>query len=263
MSVPFELLVCDHTVHGPEYAVRRGGRSAHYVVMCFQTPFQIYTVAGMERGDPGDCFINAPDFPEIHGGSDAASGFSNDWLHCTGDIAAMADRYGLPLNRRVPTGQYSAVSHLFEKIRAEAQSRKPYCQEGARLMFELLLLNISRLSRQYESSRRIPGEYVELLERLRSHMQAEYAGEWRAEEMARQVNLSPSRFSAIYHELYGISPMEDLLAIRVEKAKSMLVSTGFSVEEIARRCGFKSSQYFSRYFKKRADMSPTRYRCTI
>ena len=81
--------------------------------------------------------------------------------------------------------------------------------------------------------------------------------------MARQVNLSPSRFSAIYHELYGISPMEDLLNIRVEKAKSLLVSTNLSAGEIARQCGFKTSQYFSRYFKKRVGAAPTQYRYTI
>ena len=45
-----------------------------------------------------------------------------------------------------------------------------------------------------------------------------------------------------------------------KKARDLLSSTNFSLEEIAERCGFGDYGYFCRYFKKIAGMPAGRYR---
>ena len=49
--------------------------------------------------------------------------------------------------------------------------------------------------------------------------------------------------------------------MRLQRAADMLLSGGgkTSVSEIARMCGFRDPLYFSRMFKKRYQVSPSRY----
>ena len=47
---------------------------------------------------------------------------------------------------------------------------------------------------------------------------------------------------------------------RVEKAKTLLSTTDFSLSVISRSCGFSSSSYFSQTFKKLSGMSPSAFR---
>jgi hypothetical protein len=54
----------------------------------------------------------------------------------------------------------------------------------------------------------------------------------------------------IYKEIFGVSPIDDLLKYRIECAELLLQYGGYSVSEIAEQVGFSSLYYFSRQFKK-------------
>lgn len=53
-----------------------------------------------------------------------------------------------------------------------------------------------------------------------------------------------------------MGPLEYLNQIRINKAVELLRNTELSVKEVCFECGFKSSQYFSRIFKKQMKVSP-------
>lgn len=76
------------------------------------------------------------------------------------------------------------------------------------------------------------------------------------EDMARRANLSPSRFSALFKERYGVSPHRYLLDMRVNHAGHLLKSTKLTQEEIASYCGFADVHHFSKTFKKRTGQAP-------
>lgn len=81
---------------------------------------------------------------------------------------------------------------------------------------------------------------------------------WSIEKMANMANMSVRHFSRRYKQLYGKSPMSDLDECRFMKAKRLL-ETGFSINHILWSCGFKSPQYFSNFFKKKAGVTPREY----
>ncbi|MGN1105127.1 MAG: helix-turn-helix domain-containing protein, partial [Huintestinicola sp.] len=58
----------------------------------------------------------------------------------------------------------------------------------------------------------------------------------------------------------GVTPIEYLIGIRLERAKTMLKRKSISVTEIAMNCGFGSSAHFSSCFQSRVGISPTEYR---
>ncbi|WP_141235289.1 helix-turn-helix transcriptional regulator, partial [Acinetobacter baumannii] len=47
---------------------------------------------------------------------------------------------------------------------------------------------------------------------------------------------------------------------KLEKARSLLVSTSLSINEISQMCGYPSLQYFYSVFKKEYDVTPKEYR---
>ena len=66
--------------------------------------------------------------------------------------------------------------------------------------------------------------------------------------------------SHIFKEHSGLSPIDYLLNKRIKEAKKLLVNTDLSISQISNIVGFNSSSYFSQYFKKVSDYSPSVYR---
>jgi AraC family transcriptional regulator of arabinose operon len=56
------------------------------------------------------------------------------------------------------------------------------------------------------------------------------------------------------------TPMAQLYAKRLEVAVDLLIHTGFSIAEIADRCGFSNQFHFSRKFKQKFKSSPSAWR---
>ncbi|MBE6554363.1 MAG: helix-turn-helix domain-containing protein [Ruminococcaceae bacterium] len=60
----------------------------------------------------------------------------------------------------------------------------------------------------------------------------------------------------------GITPVEYLTELRIENAKRLLErreEMGLTVAEVALRCGYYDSHYFSKVFKKRVGVTPEHY----
>lgn len=58
----------------------------------------------------------------------------------------------------------------------------------------------------------------------------------------------------------GISPINYVINKRIQEAKNLLSTTGYSIRDIASIVGFSSSSYFSQMFKKVTGVSPKNYR---
>ena len=57
-----------------------------------------------------------------------------------------------------------------------------------------------------------------------------------------------------------MTPQRYLLDVRIRHASSMLRDSTLNVTEIALRCGFDDSNYFSRIFRKYTGHSPSEFR---
>lgn len=79
-------------------------------------------------------------------------------------------------------------------------------------------------------------------------------------EVASIANISPSHFSAIFSQEFGVTFMEYLINKRMDKAKELLMTTEYRSSEIAYMVGYKDPHYFSHTFKKNLGMTPKEYR---
>jgi AraC family transcriptional regulator, transcriptional activator of pobA len=77
------------------------------------------------------------------------------------------------------------------------------------------------------------------------------------------LNISPKSLAKITKTHFN-KTLTDLIAERIViEAKRELYLTNKSVKEIAYGLGYEDEHYFSRFFKKNADVSPQLYRETV
>lgn len=79
-------------------------------------------------------------------------------------------------------------------------------------------------------------------------------------ETAEHVALTPTYLSAMFKQEMGISFIEYVKNIRMEKAKEMLLNTNKKTYEICLELGYKSVQYFTTLFRETSGMTPKEYR---
>lgn len=259
------LLLGTDTPHHPDFITDKTDRGDLYVLMCFSTPFFSRTMEGIEIGEPGDCIIHDPAFPQFHGTINGMSeGFRNDWMHLSGmGVNKLLVDYGLPVNRIIRSGESHLLTSLFREIEAEFLSRKPYWENKINLLLEEIFLLIGRyyqLTIELENYTPIEREFKKKFNVVRAHIHSHFQYPWSIKNMSDMLSLSTNRFTVLYRKYFKISPKDDLINKRIEEAKICLVSSNASIEQIALNCGFSSLYYFSRIFKQRVGSSPTSFR---
>ena len=80
------------------------------------------------------------------------------------------------------------------------------------------------------------------------------------EDLANYARLSPSRFGALFKEIFRVSPGHFVRAGQLRRAQQLLMASPLGVAEIALQCGYNDPFHFSRAFKKHVGMSPLIYR---
>jgi AraC-like DNA-binding protein len=78
--------------------------------------------------------------------------------------------------------------------------------------------------------------------------------------LAEAAAMSVSHFSALFKTAVGISPQRFVEKVRIDQAKTLLMSTGIPVGEVAKAVGYGDPLYFTRVFTKVTGLSPREYR---
>ena len=78
--------------------------------------------------------------------------------------------------------------------------------------------------------------------------------------LADALNLSPSRFSHLFREQVGVSPMRFVRDRRMERAAALLESTFLTVKEVMARVGCNDPSHFARDFRAHHGISPREWR---
>ncbi|MCX8117718.1 MAG: helix-turn-helix domain-containing protein [Desulfobacterota bacterium] len=80
------------------------------------------------------------------------------------------------------------------------------------------------------------------------------------ERVAKEVFLSASRLSHIVKEELGMTLIDYLSKVRIEKAKSLLFNEELPIARIAQEVGFSDQSYFTKVFKKIVGCTPRAFR---
>lgn len=82
------------------------------------------------------------------------------------------------------------------------------------------------------------------------------------EDIASSVAMSKFHFNRTFLKATGVSPWKYLTKLRVKAAANLLLTTNLTNEDISKLCGYESSNYFDKVFRKYVSMSPGKFRQT-
>jgi AraC-like DNA-binding protein len=79
-------------------------------------------------------------------------------------------------------------------------------------------------------------------------------------DVARELGYAPDYLTRVFKKQTGTTTLEYLNSVRLQKAKNMLLNTDMTISQIAYAVGFADEKYFMRLFRRRENVTPTKYR---
>lgn len=80
------------------------------------------------------------------------------------------------------------------------------------------------------------------------------------DQIASEVGMDRFSLCHYYMSQRGVTVMEDLHRIRIEKAKRFLKYSNDPIKKIGQSCGFESASYFGKRFRETVGCTPSEYR---
>ena len=140
------------------------------------------------------------------------------------------------------------------------------------------MLHKSLLQKEYNYSRICDAILDAIVQYIRKYSEKEYYNnfvyeakniiyenfsnsQFKISEISSKIGYNTDYFRRCFIREVGETPREYLNELRLTQAKKLLIQETFSsIKNIAFRCGFADSFYFSVFFKKKVGLSPSEYR---
>jgi len=113
-----------------------------------------------------------------------------------------------------------------------------------------------------EYIRNLRSAHVDQRDMLRAmeYIRANYDKDISMTMVSNHVSLNYSYFSQAFKEYAGMSFVQYLKKLRIDKAKELLATTDLKVMEIGERAGFENTKHFNRVFRDEVGVAPLEYR---
>lgn len=156
-------------------------------------------------------------------------------------------------NRLIKITNNIRIMRAVQRIINELKDKKIFSDYLVIMYYaELLILLQRHMSETY-----LPLGANDLLRDAIAFFRKNYEKDIVISEVADHCKISERYLRKLFSSNLNISPLDYLNEIRINKSIELLKHTELSVKEIAFMSGFKSSQYFSRVFKKQTGMTPS------
>jgi two-component system response regulator YesN len=108
---------------------------------------------------------------------------------------------------------------------------------------------------------RIGARETELAKSVEVYLQENYRGPYSLERLASSFGCKPAYLLRLYRKVTGHTPTQDLIRLRIEKAKRLLVGhPHIEIKQVAAAVGYEDPLYFSRVFKKETGVNPSAFK---
>jgi AraC family transcriptional regulator of arabinose operon len=241
--------------HSDSFAISRPEGSGDYLLLIIKTP-AIFTIYGKEVPvGKNTAIIYNTGTPQIYRADHC--NYSNDFIHF--EAEGERELRNLPLDKLFTLPSMKQVSKILKDIYLEYISNNENREESIELLMKLLFVKMNELIAFKPQNTVLYGYYDELLN-LRSMIYRHPEEKWTVTRLSNQVNLSPSYFQKLYRNTFGVTCIADVIACKMEYAKTSLSGTGGTIKEISSLCGYDNEEHFMRLFKREVGITPTEYR---
>ena len=163
------------------------------------------------------------------------------------------DRYRI-LDYRGGGDILTCLRHILQETQAAQPGYETICQA----YMEILVLRLMRSTRfTTTAASHTMGSQCTA---IRHYIDTHYKEPLTLDLLAQVAHINKFYLSHAFKEEYGISPINYLIARRIEESRYLLQETDMSMSQIAQILGFSSANYFSQSFRKAVGVSPLEYR---
>lgn len=100
-----------------------------------------------------------------------------------------------------------------------------------------------------------------IIKKIIEYIEANYPNSTlKIENISQFIHISHSYMCKIFKDIMGITVNKYLTNIRLQKASNLLATTDKSIKDISYNVGFIDQLYFSRLFKNKFGIAPSRYK---
>src|SRR5699024_968444 len=142
----------------------------------------------------------------------------------------------------------SGGSRELHRIQLEAARRLDQLQDHRAIALEIIE-QCEKIAEPLFSSPETPSAH--LVDRALAIVDRNFARNLSDEVVAEQLGLSTSHFRFLFKQATGSPFHKYLIAVRLEKARQLLLEQGMPVSQVAAAVGFTGLSHFSRAFTQR------------
>ncbi|TDF99279.1 helix-turn-helix transcriptional regulator [Paenibacillus piri] len=167
------------------------------------------------------------------------------------------DRKGLVSLLEAYIHDFTVIEHN------EALDHMPAIKQGCMELTKLSKIRTSNRIDEFIASaveKAIHGTGLDFKNHLLTYLNKSLSRKITLSEVARELTISPSHLERLVNKEFGCGVIELFNHLRINKARSLLINSSYSIETISEHLGFYDTSHFSHFFKQKINMNPTQYR---
>lgn len=180
--------------------------------------------------------------------------FINDWIAF--NISSRELGNTVKLNTFFTSPDVTICSELIRLICTEETCTSIFKENNIQSMLQIIL-NKLRNNSEYC---KIDNRYYAELQKLRNDIYSHPTEKFTIEQLSRESNLSKSYFQRCYKSYFNVTPIADVINSRIKYSKQLLLTTNYSISEIAEIIGYQNDIQFIKQFKAITKKTPGQYR---
>lgn len=153
---------------------------------------------------------------------------------------------------------FDKVCFMVDTMTSEFQDKLDGWRTLLQSSFMTLVVMLSRL---YDFKQEFHKVDIINIAQAISYIEKHYTEEISIRMLAELSHYSERHFIRIFRDTYHATPMNYIISLRIRNSCLLLKDRNLPISDIALRCGFDNSNYFSRIFKKQLGITPTQFRC--
>lgn len=171
--------------------------------------------------------------------------------------AQINDAQGFSSRLKLSHSDFTELERLTNMAVEEYGADLPGKKTRLMSLFMQIVVMLSRLYDAPAKLREIGG-----MAEAAAFMENHYMEDITIEQVLEISHYSQRHFIRLFSAAYNTTPQKYLMNIRIRRACVLLRETALPITEVALRCGFSDSNYFSRAFRKVNGITPSQYRNT-
>ncbi len=243
--------------HSSDFIMQRPNGLPYYLLLIIKTDSEITVDGNHHHCKPDSALLIRPNTPYSYHNPNGE--YIDDWLHFNCQPEDIADLEDTMFHRSFSIRNARLLTTYIQQILWENNFTEPETKEYyVDALFRILLRHIRTDFQSGTAAEYNPYQYK--MQKIRLELAAAPYRKYTAREFAERLEISASYFQTLYKSLFGIPFQADIINMRVDYAKELILCTNAPLEQIACSCGYTNEVHFYRQFLAKTGMTPGDYR---